>query len=179
MSKNLKIVQTIARVLEIIWKVVYILCIVGAVASLVGVVLASVCNFFPSLSSGLEDKSGMTIMQVIGYCLSGLAVSIPQVILAKAHKDYFAMEQKVGTPFTEEGAKAFRTLGIMNIIIPVATMVVVAIISAIFKSRDVDMYAGLGLGIAMILISYVLAYGAELEKKPAQETEEIAETTEN
>jgi len=178
MSKNLKTVQTIFKVLGIIWKVVYILCIVGAVASLVGLTLASVFNYFPEIAGRIEDESDMTIMQIIGYCLSGVIICIAQIILAKAHRDYFAMEQQVGTPFTEEGAKSFRTLGIMNIVIPVVTMVIVAIISAIFKSRDVEMYAGLGIGVTMILLSFVFAYGAELENKPAKESKEIAETEE-
>ena len=169
MSKNLKTVQTIYKVLGIIWKVVYILCIVGAVASLVGLTLASVFNYFPEIAGKIEDESDMTIMQIIGYCLSGVIICIAQIILAKAHRDYFAME---------EGAKSFRTLGIMNIVIPVVTMVIVAIISAIFKSRDMEMYAGLGIGVTMILLSFVFAYGAELENKPAKESKEIAETEE-
>jgi hypothetical protein len=57
-------------------------------------------------------------------------------------------------------------------------MVIVAVISAIFKTRNVEMYAGLGIGVTMILLSFVFAYGAELENKPAKESKEIAETEE-
>ena len=176
---NLQIVQKTSKVLGIICRVFYILCMVGAIASLVGVVLTSVAFFFPSLVEEAEKNSGITLFQVMGYCLSGLVVCIAGIIVNKAHRDYFLMEQEVGTPFTADGAKAFRTLGIMNIIVPVVTMVVVAIISAIFKTRNLETYGGLGLGIAMILLSYVLAYGAELEERKQAEAkpEALPETT--
>ena len=180
---NLQIVQKISKVLGIICRVFYILCMVGAIASLVGVVLTSVAFFFPSLVDRVEQDSGVRLFEVMGYCLSGLVVCIAGVIVSKAHRDYFLKEQEVGTPFTKEGALAFRTLGIMNIIVPVITMVIVpvitmvivAVISAIFKTRDVSFYASLGTGVAMILLSYVLAYGAELEEKKAGAAEDSPE----
>ena len=129
---NLKVVQTTSRVLEIICKVIFILCMVGAICSMVGVVLLSLSYVFPKLVDKIQDESGRRVFQLIGDCLVGVVVSIGGIIVAKAHKDYFAMEQKDGTPFTFEGAKAFRTLGIMNLAAPVIAMVVAAIIGAIF-----------------------------------------------
>lgn len=165
MSKNLKVVQTTSRVLEIICKVLVILCLVGAIASTVGVVLLSLSYLFPKLVDRIEGDNGRKVFQLIGDCLVGLIVSIQGIIVSKAHKDYFAMEQKDGTPFTAEGAKAFRTLGIMNIVAPIIASIVAAIIGAIFKCWDDFRFDfGLGLGIAMILLSFVFAYGAEIEQ---------------
>ncbi|MBQ7645472.1 MAG: hypothetical protein IJS84_10670 [Spirochaetales bacterium] len=172
MSRNLKVVQTTCRVLEIICKVLMILCLVGAIASMVGVVFLSLSYIFPKLVDKIEDGSGRTVFQIIGECLIGVFVSIAGVIVSKAHKDYFAMEQKDGTPFTFEGAKAFRTLGIMNIVAPVIASIVAAIIGAIFKCwDDFRLDFSIGLGLSMILLSFVLAYGAEKEQgveEPAQ-----------
>ena len=166
MSDNLRTVQKICHVLEIIYKVLSILCLVGLIGCVVGVVALSICNFFPEAKSAIEEETGRTLLQIIGYTLAGFVVSVAHFIVLKAHRDFFAMEQTAGTPFTKEGAKAFRTLGIMNIVVPIATTVVAAIIGAIFRCRgDLRLEAEIGVGIAMILLSFVLAYGAELEEK--------------
>ena len=172
MSKNLKVVQTTSRVLEIICKVIFILCMVGAITAMVGVVLLSLSYVFPKLVDKIQDESGRTVFQLIGDCLIGVVVSIQGIIVAKAHKDYFAMEQREGTPFTIDGAKAFRTLGIMNLVAPIITMVVAAIIGAIFDCwNDFRMDFSMGLGLSMILLSFVFAYGAEREEGREQNEE--------
>lgn len=165
MSKNLKVVQTTCRVLEIICKVGFILCLVGAICATLGVVFLSISNFFPKLVDKIESDSGRTVFQFIGSCLIGVVVCIQGIIVSKAHKDYFAMEQKDGTPFTFEGAKAFRTLGIMNIVAPLIAMIVSSIIGAICRCwDDIRLDISFGLGISMILLSFVFAYGAEIEQ---------------
>ena len=165
MSRNLKVVQTTSRVLEIICKVLFILCMVGAIGAMVGVVFLSIANLFPKLVEKIQDESGRKVVQLIGDCLVGVVVSIEGILVSKAHKDYFAMEQKDGTPFTFEGAKAFRTLGIMNMVAPLIAMVVAAIISAIFNCwSDIRLDVSFGLGLSMILLSFVFAYGAEIEQ---------------
>lgn len=175
MSKNLKVVQTTCRVLEIISKVVFILCLVGAICAILGVVFLSISNFFPKLVDKIENDSGRTIFQLIGSCLIGVVVCIQGIVVSKAHKDYFAMEQKDGTPFTFEGAKAFRTLGIMNIVAPLIAMIVSSIIGAICGCwDDIRLDIGLGLGISMILLSFVFAYGAEIEQGK-EEAAEVAD----
>ena len=172
MSKNLKVVQTTSRVLEIICKVIFILCLVGAITAMVGVVILSVVCFFPNLVNRIQDESGRRMIQLIGDCLVGVVVSLEGIIVAKAHKDYFAMEQKDGTPFTFEGAKAFRTLGIMNLVAPVIAMVVAAVIAAICDCwNDFRLDFSMGLGLSMILLSFVFAYGAEREEGREQPEE--------
>ena len=172
MSKNLKVIQTTSRVLEIICKVIFILCMVGAITAMVGVVLLSLSYVFPKLVDKIQDESGRRMIQLIGDCLVGVVVSLEGIIVAKAHKDYFAMEQREGTPFTFDGAKAFRTLGIMNLVAPIITMVVAAIIGAIFDCwNDFRMDFSMGLGLSMILLSFVFAYGAEREEGREQNEE--------
>ena len=173
MSRNLTIVQKTSRVLEIIYKVVSILCLVGAIGSLVGVVFLSISGAFPKVADKIVSESGRSIRQLVGDCAVGFVVSVVYFVVAKLHKDFFAMEQKAGTPFTDECAKSFRTLGIINIVVPFGVTIVAAILSAIFDCwNDFRVDFSLGVGIAMILLSYVFAYGAELEqKKTAKDVE--------
>ncbi len=172
MSKNLKVIQITSRVLEIICRIVFIFCMIGAIGSLVGVVVLSLSYLSPSLVERIESEGGQRVSQLIGLCLIGVVVSLEGIIVFKAHKDYFVMEQKDGTPFTFEGAKAFRTLGIMNIVAPLIAMIVASIISAICNCwSDIRLDVSFGTGIAMILLSFVFAYGAEKEEARAQNTE--------
>ena len=173
MSDNLRTVQKICHVMEVIYRVLTIICLVALICCVIGVVALSICSFFPDAKSLIEDKSSRNLMQLIGLCLAGFVISMAHFIVLKAHRDFFAMEQKAGTPFTVEGAKAFRTLGIMNIVVPIATTVVASIIGVIFKCRgDFRLEIEVGLGIAMILLSFVFAYGAELEEKKKGTPEE-------
>lgn len=182
MSKNLKVIQTTSRVLEIICRIVFIFCMIGAIGSLVGVVILSLSYLSPSLVERIESEGGQKVSQLIGVCLIGVVVSLEGIIVFKAHKDYFVMEQKDGTPFTFEGAKAFRTLGIMNIVAPLIAMIVASIISAICNCwSDIRLDVSFGTGVAMILLSFVFAYGAEKEEEKhcccqEKEAQEPAET---
>ncbi len=170
MSKNLRVIQKTSRVLEIIYKVVSIICLVGAIVALVGIVLLIVAGAFPKIADKIVSEADRNTKQLIGDCVVGFLVSATYFVVSKAHKDFFAMEQKVGTPFTKECAASFRTLGIINIVVPVALAVVVAIVSAIFNCwDDFRLDFSLGVGIAMILLSFVLAYGAELEEAKQKE----------
>ncbi len=173
MSENLRKVQKICHVLEVIYRVFTIICLVGLVCCIVGVVALSICSFFPNAKSFIVEKSDRGFIQLIGLCLTGFVISLAHFIVLKAHRDYFAMVQKVGTPFTMDGARSFRTLGIMNIVVPLVTIVVSAIIGVIFScAGDVRLDFEFGVGIAMILLSFVFAYGAELEEKKDAATEQ-------
>ncbi len=169
MSRNLQIIQKTSKVLEILSKICYIFCLVGAIICIAAVVALSIMCFFPDLVAKVQEDGRYTMLELIGTTLAGAIICIGELIVAKAHKDYFVMEQKDGTPFTVDGAKAFRTLGIMNIVVPIVISIIVIVFGQIFDSwKNVRMDVSLGLGIAMILLSYVFAYGAELEEKKGQ-----------
>ncbi|MBO6000154.1 MAG: hypothetical protein J6P81_00035 [Spirochaetales bacterium] len=166
MSRNLEIVQKTSKVLGILSKIGYICSIVGAVCCLVAVSILFIAGKDPEIVAKIQQGSKLTIKQTMGACFIGLVYCISSILITKWHLNYFLMEQKEGTPFTEEGAKAFRTLGIVNIVIPFVAVIIASILEAVFKSpHEVRPDASFGLGIAMILISYVFGYGAELEKK--------------
>ncbi len=166
MSKNLERIQKIAKVLGIITKVVYIIIMVSTVLALVGLGLLFASYLFPSMAEAINENSGTTVFQAIGMCLIAVVSCVCGLLVCKMHLNYFVKEQEVGTPFTEEGARAFRALGILNIVAPLVVSIVSSILVTIFDCGDaIHVEASLSLGIAMILLSYVFAYGAELENK--------------
>lgn len=166
MSKNLVTIQKIAKVLGIICKVLYVMAIVGMILSIAALVSMIVFSNNPEFAEKIASSGKYNIKQIIGLCVVAVIVCLVHLIVVKAHRNYFIMEQEVGTPFTQEGAKAFRTLGIMNIVAPFISIIVSAIAASVCNIQDkIHMEAGIGMGVAMILLSYVLAYGAELEEK--------------
>lgn len=170
MSKNLTIVQKISKVLGIISKIGFIMSIVGLVFCIVGIVLSIVGGLSVEFAAKITNDTTVTMKQVTGYCLAGLVVCIVAVIATKLHRDYFEMEQKAGTPFTQDGAKAIRTLGIVNIVAPFICFITVAIINSVFKiNMELEAGGSMTTGIVMIFLSYIFAYGAELEEKKVSE----------
>ena len=166
MSRNLTIVQKISKVLGILSKIGFIMSIVGLVCCIVGLVLSIVGGLSQELAAKIVKEGNVTMKQVSGYCLGGLVICIVSVIVTKLHKDYFQMEQAAGTPFTLESAKAFRTLGIVNLVAPFICTILIAIINSVLKIKvDYSIDGSFTIGIVMILLSFVFAYGAELEEK--------------
>jgi hypothetical protein len=165
-SKNLEIVQKTSKVLGILSKIGYICSIVGAAICLVGISVLVIAGRNPEIVMKIQEGANLTLKQTIGACVVGLVYCLSAILVTKWHMNYFLMEQKEGTPFTEEGAKAFRTLGIVNIVAPLSAVIIASILEAIFKCpHEARPDVSFGLGIAMILLSFVFAYGAELEKK--------------
>ena len=166
MSKNLQIVQKISKVLGILAKIGFIISIVGLVCCIVGHVLSMVGGLSQEFAAKVVKEGNVTMKQIAGYCMGGLIVCIVSVIVTKLHKDYFEMEQAAGTPFTQESAKGFRTLGIVNLAAPLICTILVEIINSILKIKvDYHIDGSFTTGIVMILLSFVFAYGAELEEK--------------
>lgn len=87
---------------------------------------------------------------------------------------YFTLEQKEGTPFTENGAKSLLRLGIISIVLSAIESSVRVTIYKIMNITEVtegfSSAWGVILGICLILFSLIVGYGAELEQK-AKKTE--------
>jgi hypothetical protein len=80
---------------------------------------------------------------------------------------YFKQELADGTPFTLAGARQVKSLGIKTIVMPLVAVIISAVIYECFDlTRPGDWGNGTAvvLGIALILFSLVLRYGAELRE---------------
>lgn len=168
-SKNLKVVMGICKVLTILSKIAYICCIVGAVCCAFAIsALVIINNVSPEAFAQLNDIN-MDYNTLLADCIIGIIACVAGVISGKLHYFYFKKVKEVGTPFTKEGATSFRTLGIFNICIPVVLAIIWAVLAVIMKADssqlNFDSLGGLSTGIVMILLSFVLGYGAELEDK--------------
>ena len=179
MSKTLTNIMTVFKVVRIIAKVVFILCLVGAVGCLVALFTLSALNSLLPATAAPHAT--------FPSCFVGLAVCAGEAVLAYLAERYFGHVLDAGTPFTEEGAKECFRLGLASIITSVAVSVVSGIamglylvISAVAAEEiDVDVSISLGTGLFFLFLSLILKYGAELQVKADGRGEEACATDES
>lgn len=82
---------------------------------------------------------------------------------------YIRHELHDGTPYTEEGAKELKEIGIHIMLHPIITASLIAIMDVALGQNFPSFftgttYIGVLLGAVLVLVSLILKYGAELEK---------------
>ncbi len=180
MTKTLKTIQTISKVGKILSKIAFIC----------GIVSFALC-FFGLISLGLGAETlkigGVTVHSIIeenaGLSTAAIYVSIAvamvtvaaDTVIAKLFERYFALELSDGTPFTFNGAKRLQKLGIFLIIIPLIANIIASTIYSIgletvtdLQSMNLDYTGGIGMGLALLFVSLIFKYGAELNTQKSE-----------
>lgn len=178
---RLEKIQKIVKVFKILTLIAMILTYVFAGMAMVGAVTFTAVGkenfmeiFGSTISSEIYSQPGTSYDEVCAdlWC-SGIAGLFEGAVLA-AVLGYLKTELADGTPFTENGAEKLRKLGITVIILPIISAVVCIAVSKCYHvnmTEDVSNLTELIFGIAMIIISIIFGYGAELESKVKAETE--------
>lgn len=176
---RLETIQKVFGVFKIIARVGMILCCVAA-----GLAIAGGIIYLSNAEIAFFKLGGTTIYMPFVYHFNADAVSNVKIgwtmlsggvgallegILLTFACRYFTLEQKAGTPFTENGAKSLLKLGIMSIVFSVIEITVKAVIYKFIALSEIseDFLSAWGtiLGVCLILFSLVARYGAELEQK--------------
>ncbi|MGN0640002.1 MAG: hypothetical protein ACI4JT_03515 [Oscillospiraceae bacterium] len=184
MNNNLEKIQKVFGVFKILSRVFMIICFVAAGLALVSVVLTLAGGentpimkiggvsiylpvFFETNETALGSEKACWVMAA-GF----VAAACEGILLAFANR-YFTIEQKEGTPFTENGAKLTLDLGITAIVLSVVSSGIQSSIYSVMKiseiSKDLSNEWGVLLGVALILFSLIIRYGADLEKNREKE----------
>ena len=173
MSKTLSNILTVFKVLRVIAKVVFILCIVGGAGCLLGLAALPLARI-PSVTE-------------LSYfaCIAGACVCAGEAVFAYLAEKYFQSVINEGTPFSLDGAKECFRLGIASIIITVAVEVATGVTAGIVMllseaptlDMDVDVTISLTTGLALLFLSMIFKYGAELQT-PVADLAVDAETAE-
>lgn len=167
---NLEKIQKGMKVLQIISKVVFIFSAVGAALTSIGAVLvaADVLNtensFFNFLSVTAEISKG----QIVGILSAAAASLLLSCVLTMFIYRYFTEELKEGTPFTDAGAERIKRIGIIEIVLSVASMWIIDDIYEKIGLPEWNRFDGTGgitAGICLILLAVVVRYGAEIEQR--------------
>ncbi len=177
MSKNLNVVLAFAKVIRIVTKVLFILCIVGGSLALAGAI--SLWAGVPFVSVNGEGISFnmfypevASVNEAAGEALIDAVICASEAVILGFTTVYFKNMLADKTPFTLSGAKEVLRLGILAVAIPTACSIACEIITDLLKlpSSELGVYeATTTVGILLIFLSFVFKYGAELEEKKNQE----------
>ena len=170
--KSLQTIQKTCKVFQTLTKIVMILCFVGSGLLLLGLICGIVISSAGAVvSGGVETLYKLTasasFYEMIGTLLAEFVLTLTDAFLFTYAYKYLSQELKDGTPFTETGAIMVRKLGIKLIVMPIVAVVIAATIYASFgiDAAEPDNGASVVMGIALILVSMILRYGAELEQR--------------
>ena len=181
MSKTLKTIQTLAKIGKIFCKIIFICCIIGFCGCVIGIVsLGLGVESFKlggvSIHSMIESSAGMSQPTLCAYMAVGAVMCAAEAVLCIFAQAYFTKELEDGNPFTLRGAKELMRLGILTIAIPLGTVILCSIGVGIAESLypgmekvSFDDFASVDLGVAMIVLSLLCRYGAEVKEDAREE----------
>lgn len=176
--ESLKTIQTLSRLGKVLSKIIFICCITGVVVCAVGMVCLPFADTQGLKIGGvtihglIENRADIDLNSLYPLMSGALIVCIGQAVTAKFAEMYFTNELAEGTPFTTSGAKELLRLGILTISVPLGTLILAQIVSAViaaflqcgetFKLEGGD---SVTLGIMFIIMSLLCKYGAEVKGK--------------
>lgn len=165
--KSLKTIQIIAKIFSILALIGFICSIIGAVFSLIGVSVLSAIREDSALWQKLQELFNHTLNLNAARCssLNSIFYCAENAILCGFSRALFKHILAVGTPFDKVVSKRMFRDGILNIAIPIGTIILTSIISAAFGVKDSEAeYIQLSTGIVYMLFSLVCSYGADVKE---------------
>ena len=176
---TLQTIQKTFHVFEVLTKIARILCIVGACVCGAGALCAVAVQNGVRIFSLFSEQvavfpAGTDLKQLFANLLSATIMLTADAVLLVFAGRYFKVEQAEGTPFTANGAELLKKLGIRCIYVPIVAIVISAVVTAVLGMPDVDggivsNLPGIGVGLILILASFIFRYGAELEEKSGED----------
>ena len=180
--KALDTIQTLSRIGRILSKIARIFSIIGlcgCVAGLLSLTLGRgglIKLGGVTLHSFLDERFGYNIKSICAALSGWLILCAGEAVLAGFAERYFKNELQAGTPFTTDGAKELRRLGILTLCIPtgcaLAARIAEGVLAGMLKIERADMLdlcteggAHLALGVMFLFVSLLCRNGTELQAR--------------
>lgn len=180
MSKTLKTIQKISNIARIFSKVFFILFTVSAIlclAAYISVILGFdtvVAHFGDIHINGFIDNAeNLTKGAIMAKLSSGFIITVADAVLCRLSQKYFENELIVGTPFTFEGSREMKRLGIFAIVLPLGSYILAETVSTVIGNLTNTVYefkynfdniGSITVGIMLIVMALVFKYGAEVKE---------------
>ena len=179
LMRSLAIVQKIFFILKILATVIMVLCFVGAGISLLASFsvnalsdsdIATIISSMPIYSETFEN---FTLAQLSGIMFIAFVLTLTEGILALFTKRFAQAELQEGTPFTDNTVSNLRILGILLIVLPFISDLVVSFIINRNGITDMDFSGGstMLIGLVLLIASFVLQVGIETIKEAKKESD--------
>lgn len=170
--KSLERVQKIFKVFKILAQIILVCNIIGCILCTIAIPLVAVFgDQIETISYVRETMAGYDNNITLCYVICGAIESAAMITIYTYVVRFYNYELGKGTPFDETVVTKMRKLGLLRIIISVATSLVTTIIAACFKLQDFISFgsSGLVMGLAFFIISYLLAYGVDVKNIAKQQ----------
>ena len=165
---NLDKVQKIGKIFKILAIIAFVASIVMASLSAIAVLVVGAWgNNEKLVEMFIEIGEEYNQSEVLCIAINATIQSGFYIAISVLAKNLFAKQLALGTPFDHGFAKETRRVAIIDMILAVSSWLVTGIVLLCFKNVTDYMYEfyGLGTGLALFIVSYVLAYGADLNNK--------------
>lgn len=143
-------VQKIVKILKVLSKLYFI-------SGLVGIIISALCFF----------KVPLQFIKLSDHELFVLAIESLSLVVMHYFADlYYEHELIAGTPFTKEGVKELKRLGLIYIIVSSLAMALIYIdMASLGESFQLLDISEIWIGLSFIVFSFFAEYGVELEEK--------------
>lgn len=175
--KTLNYIQTLSKIGKILSKIVCICCAVGFIGSAVGAAAMLVGRHAAkiggvTLHSILQTEAGITEGTIWAAISAGMILSVGEFFISRMAYRYFDNELTAGTPFTSEGAKELKHLGVSSVWISIVSVAlaqggqeVIAHFAENVETVSLDVFDSAAMGIMFIIVSLLCKHGAETVNK--------------
>ena len=163
--QNLMKVQKACRVFKVLVTIAMVVCFIAAAATISAFVSMYAFDSNIIFQMVAEELPDVSREETLAGILSMFFEALADAILLVIARSYLVFELREKTPFTAKGADKMRSLGI--IVIPVVASILSAAVYTYygFESSSYETEnTGIIIGIVLIVLSFVLRYGADLEQ---------------
>ena len=175
-TKTLDTIQKLFNAGRVISKIIFVFSVVGFILSVVTLVTTPIIpgafklggvNIYGLLGNATASSKA----EVLAKLIESMIFCASEAVLAKLAELYFKKELEVGTPFDFAIAKKLLNLGICVTAVSFGATVFVAIGEAVINkffieagtySADLSLSGSIGIGVALIIMSFLCKYGAEV-----------------
>ncbi len=171
---SLKRLQKINKILHVLSVIVFVCSIVTLCISCIATLCFAIWGNNPDVINFVASfGEGYDFNVVMCFCVCAIVDSAFYIALYYYIKRFYKQELDIGTPFDKKVVKQARLVGILHIVLPLASIIVSAIVVACFGTQSINYSnaSAVVIGIVYLIVSCVLEYGTELptKKKGIQE----------
>lgn len=162
--KTLPKIQKIYKAVGVLARIAEYACFLYAICALAAAIVACAAGESSLAGQIRAHMNCETQRQALATLFSDTAFAAANGLLALYVSRYARAELADGTPFTTRGADEMRALGVRAIVLPLAALLVSAILHKSLGAKplsDIDGGLSAVLGIVLLLVSLLLRSGAE------------------
>lgn len=165
-------IQRAHRLGRFLSRLFFIISIISAVMS-ASLLILHLCGLdSTAFVSAVIEKTGKSPDALYGISIVLLIYSLSEVLVSHKAASYFSLELELGTPFTTSGAAKLFRLGILAIVTSFLSFILSYAAYTLLYGTNTNMFpmklnatGSVTLGIMFIIISLMMKYGAELERR--------------